>query len=81
MVFEKASQFVLVVQTGVEVLAHGACMAITKAVVQPLVIGEAEAELLAYLIGAEALDDAAKQAVRDKLSKYCGDDYELPPAV
>ena len=45
-VFEKAGQFVLIVHTGVEVLAHGRCMALTQAVVQPLVIGVIEALLL-----------------------------------
>lgn len=40
------------------------------------------AELLAYLIGAEKMDDAAKAAVRDRIRKFRDDDeYELPLAV
>jgi DNA sulfur modification protein DndB len=42
---------------------------------------DVSAELLAYLIGAEAMDDDAKKAVRDRLRKYRGEEYELPAAV
>lgn len=39
---------------------------------------DVSAELLAYLIGAEALDDAGKKAVRDKVAKFKGEGYVLP---
>jgi DNA sulfur modification protein DndB len=42
---------------------------------------DVSAELLAYLIGAEAMDDDAKNAVLDRLRKYRGEEYELPAAV
>jgi DNA sulfur modification protein DndB len=42
---------------------------------------DVSAELLAYLVGGEVMDDAAKNAVRDRLRKYAGEDYELPSAV
>ncbi len=42
---------------------------------------DVSAELLAYLIGAEVMDDAAKQAVREKIAKFRGDDYTLPSPV
>jgi DNA sulfur modification protein DndB len=42
---------------------------------------DVSAELLAYLIGADAMDDDAKKAVRDRLRKYRGEEYELPAPV
>src|SRR5262249_37085066 len=45
-VFEKSGQFILIIQPGVEVLAHGPRMAFTEAVVQALVVGVVEPLLL-----------------------------------
>jgi DNA sulfur modification protein DndB len=42
---------------------------------------DVSAELLAYLIGAEVTDDAAKKAVQDKIVKFRGDEYTLPSPV
>lgn len=42
---------------------------------------DVSAELLAYLIGSEVMDDAAKKAVQEKVSKFRGDDYTLPSPV
>lgn len=39
------------------------------------------AELLAYLISGDTMDDDAKKAVLDRAQKYRGDDYELPAQV
>ena len=46
MVFEKARQLVLVIQASVEMLAHGAGMTFTQAVVQTLVVSIVESLLL-----------------------------------
>jgi len=42
---------------------------------------DVSAELLAYLIGAEVMDDKAKKAVTAKVAKFRGDDYQLPEPV
>lgn len=43
---------------------------------------EVSAELLAYLVGAEKMNDEAKDAVRDRIRKFRGDDaYELPAHI